>query len=267
MFQLQLFSKLQFALAAAAIILVLYLVWGRARKGTTFRDNLLPQLPPQRQTYSLARSQMAFWFVLIFSSFVFLYLLLWDFNTVSNQALALMGISAATALASIAVDVVKDSPADAVNRGLQALGLCTYSDVLRVQNELAAREAELGKHPQAHAAAGGVPFATTHALSPAEQRRQQLQIEIQDRHNILRTYDDKIQPFVTQGWFKDITTDLNGTAIHRLQVVCWTVALGFVFLIGVYRDLAMPDFSATLLALMGISGAGYVGFKYPEKNN
>jgi hypothetical protein len=44
--------------------------------------------------------------------------------------------------------------------------------------------------------------------------------------------------------------------------------LGVVFIVGVYRDLAMPpDFSGTLLALMGISSAGYVGFKYQEKNN
>jgi hypothetical protein len=43
--------------------------------------------------------------------------------------------------------------------------------------------------------------------------------------------------------------------------------LGLVFLIGVYRDLAMPEFGNTLLALMAISSAGYVGFKYPEKNN
>jgi hypothetical protein len=35
----------------------------------------------------------------------------------------------------------------------------------------------------------------------------------------------------------------------------------------VYRDLAMsPEFSTTLLALMGISSAGYIGFKLPEKN-
>ena len=98
-------------------------------------------------------------------------------------------------------------------------------------------------------------------------RRAQLQVEINDRNVVLRTYRDRIGPFVSQGWFKDITTDLNGTAIHRLQVVCWTGALGIVFVIGVYHDLSMPAFSATLLALMGISSAGYVGFKYPEVNN
>ncbi len=60
---------------------------------------------------------------------------------------------------------------------------------------------------------------------------------------------------------------IYGTAIHRLQVFCWTIVLGGVFIIGVYRNLAMPEFGGTLLALMGISGAGYVGFKIPENNN
>jgi hypothetical protein len=34
---------------------------------------------------------MAFWFVLIFVCFIFLYILLWDYNTPSPQALVLMG--------------------------------------------------------------------------------------------------------------------------------------------------------------------------------
>jgi hypothetical protein len=257
-FGLRMFSAIWLGIAVAAIILVLYVVWGHARSNTTLRDNLLPQLPPDRQPYSLARWQMAFWFVLIFGAFIFLYILLWDYNTVSNQALALMGISAATALAAVAVDIVKDSPADAANRALQALGLNTYADVLRVREEIAVRIAEL--------AAAAKPAAEL--ADSAHRHLQQLQIEIQDRNNILRTYEDKSRPFVTQGWLKDITTDVNGPTIHRMQVVCWTIALGIVFVIGVYRDLAMPaDFSGTLLALMGISSAGYVGFKYPEKNN
>lgn len=257
-FGLRMFSAIWLGIAVAAIILVLYAVWGHARSNTTLRDNLLPQLPPDRQPYSLARWQMAFWFVLIFAAFIFLYILLWDYNTVSSQALALMGISAATALAAIAVDVVKDSPADAANRALQALGLNTYADVLRIREEIAVRKAELAAAANAGMQPGDAPQRHLH----------QLQMEIQDRSNILRTYEDKSRPFVTQGWLKDITTDINGPTIHRVQVLCWTIALGIVFVIGVYRDLAMPaDFSGTLLALMGISSAGYVGFKYPEKNN
>lgn len=247
---LDVLPRWRLAIAIALIGAVMVLLWVKARRNPTLRDNLLPQLEPSRQPYSLGRWQMAFWFTLIFASFVLLFLLLWDANTISPQALTLMGISGATALASIAVDVAKDSPADAVNRGLQALGLYSYDDVLRVEKEIADRQTELGANPP-----------------PRASRIAQLQTEMQDRQNILRTYRDRTRAFETQGWFKDLTSDLNGVAIHRLQVFCWTWVLGGVFLLGVWRDLAMPEFSATLLTLMGISSAGYVGFKIPEVNH
>lgn len=260
-FQIRIFSWQLLLVAVAASGLVLYLVYGNARKRSTLRDNLLPQLDVARQPYSLARWQMAFWFTLIFTSFVFLFVLLWDTNTVSTQALSFMGISGATALASVSIDAYKDSPADAANRGLQALGLHGCEDVARVKQEITARQTELAALPPAPAASGAS------AVSATERRRLQLHTEIEDRNTVLRMYEDHIRPFVSQGWFRDITTDLNGTALHRLQTFCWTVALGAVFLISVYRELSMPDFNGTLLALMGISGAGYVGFKIPESNS
>ncbi|HEX9459334.1 MAG TPA: hypothetical protein VGA84_09330 [Thermoanaerobaculia bacterium] len=45
----------------------------------------------------------------------------------------------------------------------------------------------------------------------------------------------------------------------------WTLVLGGVFLISVLWDLTMPEFSATMLALMGISSGTYIGFKLPMK--
>jgi hypothetical protein len=247
-FLFQVISGAQLAVGAFAILAVVALVWGHSRKATTLRDNLLPQVEASRQPYSLGRWQMAFWFTLIFAAFVFLFFLLWDANTISAQALGLMGISSATALAAVAVDVVKNSPADACNHGLRALGLNSYDDVIRVRQEIASRQIEL----------------KTLAVGA---RYTQLSSEILDRQLILQTYEDKIRPFVTQGWFRDLTTDLNGTALHRLQSFCWTWVLGVVFVINVYRSLAMQDFSPALLALMGISSAGYVGFKIPEVNN
>jgi hypothetical protein len=264
-FEFEVIGVWRLVVALAAVIAVISLVWGHARTRTTLRDSYLPQIQPSLQTYSLARWQMAFWFTLIFAAFVCLFVVLWDTNTISSQALALMGISGTTALAAVAIDSVKDSPAVAANRGLQALGLKTYADVLRVQQESATRKEELAGMPP-DAPADGTRHGK-HTRSPTEERRRQLQIEIQDRDNILRTYYAKIQPFLTQGWFKDITTDLNGTAINRLQAVCWTLALGAVFVITVYRTLAMPEFNGNLLVLMGISSAGYVGFKFPEKNS
>jgi hypothetical protein len=247
---------------------MLALIWQRSRTNTALRDGYLPQIAPEKQTYSLARWQMAFWFTLIFASFLFLFLLLWDFNTISTQALILMGISGGTAAAAITVDVEKDSPADAINRGLQALGLFTYADVQRVRDEITGRQTQLEALLAAPAASAAVTaHGQASAHPPAQPSVAGLQTEIQDRLNILRTYGDKTQAFETQGWFKDITTDLNGASLHRLQAFLWTWVLGAVFVIGVYRDLAMPEFGSALLALMAVSNAGYVGFKIQEQNN
>jgi hypothetical protein len=116
-FNLRVYSLGQMIGAALVIGVVLVLFWGLARMHTALRDNLLPQLPIAQQPYSLGRWQMAFWFTLVFAAFVFLFVLLHDTNTITAQALLLMGISGCTALAAIAVDVKKDSPADAANRG------------------------------------------------------------------------------------------------------------------------------------------------------
>jgi hypothetical protein len=53
-------------------------------------------------------------------------------------------------------------------------------------------------------------------------------------------------------------------SLARFQMAVWTVVLGFVFVVAVYNTLAMPDFSATLLGLTGISAGTYVGFKIPD---
>jgi hypothetical protein len=198
-----------------------------------------------RQPYSLGRWQMAFWFTLIFVAFLALYAVTGNYHTITPQALWLMGISATSGISAIAVDVMKDSPADWANRGLQALGLQTYADVVRVRQEIADRSAQLsGKPPPAQA--------------------QQLALDIRDRQLLLTAYENAIAPFVSEGWYKDLTTDLNGAALHRVQTLAWTLALGLVFVIGVITDHAMPQFDSSLLILLGISNAGYVGFKYPE---
>jgi hypothetical protein len=270
---LKVFGPWRIAIAAAIIIGVVWLVFARGRKNTTLRDGLIPQIQPSQQTYSLGRCQMAFWFVLIFCSFIFLYIATWDYNTISQQALLLMGISGSTALAAVAVDVAKDSPADAVNRALQALGFNSYDDVKRIREvEIPNRQAQLRSLELAAAQPRpAVPPPALAAQYPdwatVDRTITQLRIELSDRKNRLDAYEANIVPFKTQGFFKDLTTDVNGAAIHRLQIFCWTLVLGGIFVIGVYRDLAMPEFSGTLLALMGISGAGYVGFKIPEKNN
>lgn len=235
-------------IGGAAVLLVLALVWRFGAKSTLLKDNLLPQLPPKRQPYSLGRWQMAFWFTLIFAAYVFLYLLLGDENTLSTQSLVLMGLSGATAVFASAVDAAKETPVGAANEKLRALGLRSYGDVVQLDLEIANLQGQLKAAPATDAAS-----------------ILRLQTDIADRLNRQRMVRDLTRPFETEGWFHDLTTDNNGPALHRLQMLVWTLALGVLFLVDVYRNLAIPEFSTTLLALMGVTGAGYVGFKYPEQ--
>jgi hypothetical protein len=241
----QAIPPLQLGAAVLVVIVAVGAVWLGARRSTLLKDNLLPQIAPLKQPYSLGRWQMAFWFTLIFTAFIGIYVLTENYHTITPQALWLMGISAISGVSAVAVDVIKDSPADAASRGLQALGLYTYADVERVRAEIIERHQQLKNNP---------PPAIA----------QQLNLEIRDRQLLLTAYENAIRPFASEGWYKDITTDMNGAALHRVQTLAWTLMLGVVFVVGVIADHSMPQFDSSLLILLGISNAGYIGFKYPE---
>lgn len=69
----------------------------------------------------------------------------------------------------------------------------------------------------------------------------------------------------SEGLFKDLTTSAAGASLHRLQFEIWTLALAVVFVVTVWQTLAMPNFDATLLALMGATSGAYAGLKLPEQ--
>jgi len=151
-----------------------------ARRSDMLRDG--PPIEGVRQPYSLARVQMAWWFFLLVIGYVFIWLVTGEADSISPSLLGLVGISAATALAAVAV--------------------------------------------------------TRHASGGSG----------------------------TKGFWRDLVTDERGViALDRFQVVVWTLVLGGIFLYSVLGDLTMPEFSATMLALMGISSGTYIGFKLPMK--
>src|SRR5229473_3192365 len=59
----------------------------------------------------------------------------------------------------------------------------------------------------------------------------------------------------------DLLSDCDTVGFHRFQFLVWNVILGCVFLWQTWTDLSMPEFDATLLALLGLSGATFVGMK------
>jgi len=234
-------------LAALAVVgVVLYY----ARGSNLLRDPLLPQLAPIEQPFSLGRTQMAWWFVLVFCAYAFLFVLLWDYNTLTSPALALMGLSGGTAVFAASIDAGKDTPIDTANDALRAIGLRTYADLQQIEAELEQHRAALRQLP-----------------AGADQEQQRLQAEIDARLQKQRTHQEITRPFVSQGWWRDLSTDINGPALHRVQLIFWMVIFGGMFVVELYRNLSMPQFSQLQLSLMGITSAGYLGFKFPEQQH
>ncbi len=170
------------------IAVLLVLVWyGKS-------TNLLRDFGPEPgggalKRFSLARTQMAVWFLVVLAAYVFLWLVTGALDTLTTTVIGLMGISAATAVAGNAMDAGKKTPA---------------------------------------------------AAAPAAPTR-------------------------SAGFFTDMFSDEHGMSLARLQIGIWTLVLAVIFARSVYRDLAMPDFDATLLGLMGISNGTYLGFKGAEE--
>lgn len=83
----------------------------------------------------------------------------------------------------------------------------------------------------------------------------------------VRTVRDSDQtPTRKYHFLRDILSDGDGNvSVHRFQSILWTLVLGCVFIYTVISTLTMPEFSVTLLTLMGISNGTYLGFKYSDK--
>ena len=81
----------------------------------------------------------------------------------------------------------------------------------------------------------------------------------------LRTFNSQQSAPASSGFLRDILSDSSGYSFHRFQIFAWTIVLGIIFVSSVYNNLTMPEFSSTLLGLMGLSAGTYIGFKFPEQ--
>lgn len=250
-FTLDILSTWWLMIAVVVVGAVMFLLGLGAVRTPMLRDGLLPQVPALERQFSLGRCQMAFWFTLVIASYLFLWVLLWDYNTVTSQALTLMGIAAATGLGAMAANTSNTGGLDDAKKKLVAAGFNSADDIESLRTDLPAKLQE---------------------TQPSDALKEEI-VELERRQKV---YDDSTKGYITATYIGggryayrkvwiDLVTDENGPALHRLQVIGWTIVLGLVFVVGVYRELAMPVFSEVLLALIAVSGATYVGFKFPEK--
>jgi hypothetical protein len=216
-------------LAIVVIVLVHY-----ARTTSLLRDG------SATSSYSLARTQAAWWFIVILAGYILIAAVTGDFNgTLSGTALTLLGIGAATAGASAVVSISKEGEQHEALQRVAAQVDAQADQVAAAQEQMAA-------------APGNAAIVAVHNDAVT-----QLQ-ETADLLGKLNNLDRN------EHFLRDILSDADGINIHRFQMVAWTLVLTFIFAEQIVGKLAMPEFDANLLTLQGISAATYVGLKMAE---
>jgi hypothetical protein len=184
-----------------------------------------PESRQESRSFSLGRTQMALWTCNVVIAFLYLRAITGEIPAITPTTLALLGIGSGAGLGAALIDDSKRS--------------ATVAALVQEQANLQGKVATLSGD----------------AKREAEGRLSTLPAEIADTKRAWKT----------EGWINDLLTDANGYSLHRFQMVIWTLVLTFVFWGSVVGRLCMPEFDATLLALMGISSGVYLGFKLPEK--
>ncbi|MEN3330028.1 MAG: hypothetical protein V7638_4835 [Acidobacteriota bacterium] len=236
------------------VTVTLFLLLWLARKTNIIREPGPPPLSGKRRPYNLGRAQMSFWFFLIYASYITIWLITNTLDTITPSLLALMGISAGTALGEALIDDGKDTAKANQVRDLTAEKQALDQTVPQVQSQVDAINAMES------------PTVTDQA------NRDALNRQLIDGRTRLSQIDQQLHtiaadaaPTVSQGFLRDILSDGSGYSFHRFQIFAWTIVLGIIFVSSVYNSLTMPEFSPTLLGLMGLSAGTYIGFKFPEQ--
>lgn len=134
--------KRWFIASIAVFLLLLYITWRLAVGTSLLRDPGISQghMPgftvlwrrPSPDTklgpYSLALTQMAFWFFLVITAFVLIWMIIGDTDTITQGVLVLIGISAGTALGATAIDSSKRKTTPEPKRGEESKGF--LNDIL-----------------------------------------------------------------------------------------------------------------------------------------
>ena len=239
--------------ALLVIVVTLVLLLWLARKTNIIREPGPPPAPGKQRPYNLGRAQMAFWFFLIYSSYMAIWLITDALDTITPSLLALMGISAGTALGEALIDNGKDTTRTNQIQDLTAERQAVEQSISQSQGDLDANV---------------VASATVADQSNRDVLNRQLtdsRTRLGQITQQLRALDAQQAPASSAGFLRDILSDGSGYSFHRFQIFAWTIVLGIIFMSSVYNNLSMPEFSTTLLGLMGLSAGTYIGFKFPEQ--
>jgi hypothetical protein len=203
------YDKWNFVIGLGLVAIVIVATFLLAVKTTIVRDALIPQLRPKDRSYSLGRSQMAFWLCIILSAFLFIMVMTGDLDTITSESLALLGITGATALGGILIDQGKTGPLDAKQKTIAAMGLTSREDVETLYR-LSDRASD-GSLAKAKSAIANAQLGTN--TDPTVK-------ELRD------SYEAEIKDIKSQGFRSDVLSDVSGQTIYRWQILVWTLTWG-----------------------------------------
>ncbi len=239
------------ALFTLVFILVLTVTLFKLAKNTEILRDNVPKVGDLPRPYSLSRTQMAFWFLLTMASMLVIWAITGGLDGPTASVLTLIGIGSGTALGAAMIESGSDGQPNAGTR--------KQIDFFKQQIQTLEGEIEgLGQKISAKPAPKDDALSRLQGQMAAKEK-EKAEVEAQ-----LKEVESPAYFYASQGFWQDILTDAKGVSFHRFQMVVFTLILGIVFMVDVYQNLAMPEFDATLLSLMGISSGTYLGFKFPE---
>jgi uncharacterized membrane protein YhdT len=241
-------------LALLVVVFPLILFLWLARRTNIIREPGPNPGSGKFKPYNLGRTQMAFWFFLIYVSYLVIWLITDALDTITASLLGLMGISAGTALSEALIDSGKDTAQSGQFQQLTGEKQALEQSITQLELELADLNSK--------SAAAAEDVANRDSLNKQLQDNRTRLAQVNQQ---LQTLMPAISTSASRGFLQDILADANGYSFHRFQIFAWTIVLGIIFVSSVYNRLTMPEFSATLLGLMGLSSGTYIGFKFPEQ--
>jgi hypothetical protein len=252
-------NEVWFQAFAVVVLLLFLLFYYLATKSDILRDTGPPP-EKSRKTYSLARTQMAIWTLTVIIGYVFIWMVTSDLSSLTSGVLGLMGISAFTGLGSAVVDSNKDNEQIQQRREHEEKKKTAETEVEKLKGYISVLQDTINATPSP---ANLDEQKTTLAVKQAELAAQEKEITL--RGVKIAALVQAAKPSVSVNFIKDLLHDDNGVSFHRFQISIWTIVLIAIFIGRVVDTLTMPTFDANLLALMGISGGTYIGFKLPDK--
>jgi hypothetical protein len=238
-------------------IAVLGALWWLAKSSDILKQPSRPGSP--LRTYSLARFQMAWWFVVVAMSFVFIWLLTSNMTTINADALILMGISSATYLSSVAMGTGTDHFSGQSTSTRQIVSDRMNSENLDVRAAVRAEKQSVMEAIKTYSADIQAAMAKPAGDDADASDLALLQTDLKQAEKELAELKA-----IPAGFWREILSDGTGVKLHRFQMLVWTFVFSIVFSIEVIRGLIFPELGATLLGLMGLSSGTYIGFKFPE---